>query len=126
MFSEGQAYVALSRTKKLDNIHILNFSTNAFKTNLEVVALLEYAEKFGSMKNFWKDFEFDLKNNLNNLKCDAEIIFNEFENEFKEVIETYQINNYVVKNVNSNTNSIEENSFEKRITSIKSEVSYFY
>ena len=126
MFSEGQAYVALSRTKKLDNIHILNFSTNAFKTNLEVVALLEYAEKFGSMKNFWKDFEFDLKNNLNNLKCDEEIIFNEFENEFKEVIETYQINNYVVKNVNSNTNSIEENSFEKRITSIKSEVSYFY
>ena len=103
MFSEGQAYVALSRTKKLENIHILNFSC----------------------KIFGKDFEFDLKIKINNLKCDAELIFNKIENEFKEVIETNQINNYFVKNVNSNTNSIEK-SFEYRKTSIKSVVSYFY
>ena len=52
MFWEGQAYVALSRTKYAKAIHIMNFDMSAFKTNMEIVELLEYAKLKKTMKNF--------------------------------------------------------------------------
>ena len=52
MFCEGQAYVALFRTKYAKAIHIMNFDMSAFKTNMEIVELLEYAKLKKTMKNF--------------------------------------------------------------------------
>ena len=52
MFCEGQAYVALSRVKTADSVHILKFDISAFKTNMEIVDLLNYANRNKSMKNY--------------------------------------------------------------------------
>ncbi|XP_071137190.1 uncharacterized protein [Mytilus edulis] len=48
-FAPGQAYVALSRVKSLQGLHIIKFSTAAFKTNNEVCKMLWSAEKNGSL-----------------------------------------------------------------------------
>ena len=45
MFCEGQAYVSLSS-------NIIKFYKSAFKTNMDVVDLLNYAEKYKTMKNY--------------------------------------------------------------------------
>jgi hypothetical protein len=52
MFCEGQAYVSLSRVRNSDSVHILKFDKCAFQTNMEVVDLLNYAEKYKTMKNY--------------------------------------------------------------------------
>ena len=52
MFCEGQAYVALSRVKTADSVHILKFDKNAFKANMEIVDLLDYANRNKSKKNY--------------------------------------------------------------------------
>ena len=44
--------VALSRVKNSDSVHILKFDKCAFKTNMEIVALMNYAKRNKSMKNF--------------------------------------------------------------------------
>jgi hypothetical protein len=52
MFCDGQAYVALSRVKTAESVHILKFHKSAFKTNMEIVDLLDYAKKNKTMKNY--------------------------------------------------------------------------
>jgi ATP-dependent DNA helicase PIF1 len=46
MFCVGRAYVSLSRVRNSDSVHILIFDKCAFQTNMEVVDLLNYAEKY--------------------------------------------------------------------------------
>ena len=41
-FTEGQAYISLSRIANSNQIHILSFSENAFKTCIDTVELMEY------------------------------------------------------------------------------------
>ena len=59
IFCDGQAYVALSRVKDAESVHILNFDTCAFKTNFEIVHLLDYAKKNKTMKNYTSSVDFD-------------------------------------------------------------------
>ena len=61
VFCEGQAYVSLSRVRNAESIHILKFDKCAFKTNMEIVELLNYAKIFKTMKNF----KIDINKNLN-------------------------------------------------------------
>ena len=77
MFCEGQAYVALSRVKTADSVHILKFDKSAFKTNMEIVDLLDYANRNKSMKNYTYfnnetlNTSYDeLNNNNNNTNTD--------------------------------------------------------
>ena len=77
MFCEGQAYVALSRVKTADSVHILKFDKNAFKANMEIVDLLDYANRNKSMKNYnyfnneTLNTSYDeLNNNNNNTNTD--------------------------------------------------------
>ena len=77
MFCEGQAYVALSRVKTADSVHILKFDKNAFKANMEIVDLLDYANRNKSMKNYTYfnnetlNTSYDeLNNNNNNTNTD--------------------------------------------------------
>jgi ATP-dependent DNA helicase PIF1 len=58
IFCEGQAYVSLSRVRNAESVHILKFEKCAFKTNMEIVDLLYYANKFKTMKNY------NLNNNI--------------------------------------------------------------
>jgi hypothetical protein len=69
-FTYGQAYVALSRVKSSDNLHIFQYSRNAFKTNMNIVALIEYINKYKSMKGFRKS-QHNCKNiQENSSKCE--------------------------------------------------------
>jgi hypothetical protein len=65
IFCDGQAYVALSRAKNAESVHLLSFDKFAFKTNMEIVNLIEYAKIDKTMKNFKS--KIDVKNNnMNN------------------------------------------------------------
>ena len=44
-YAPGQAYVALSRVKKLEDLHLLSFSKNAILTSDTVKELMDTAVK---------------------------------------------------------------------------------
>jgi hypothetical protein len=54
MFGDGQAYVALSRVEKSNDLNLTAFCKSAFKTNYDIVYLLRcsYAEMYGTIMNF--------------------------------------------------------------------------
>jgi ATP-dependent exoDNAse (exonuclease V) alpha subunit len=65
IFCDGQAYVALSRAKNAESVHLLSYDKFAFKTNMEIVDLIEYAKINKTMKNYKS--KIDVKNNnINN------------------------------------------------------------
>ena len=59
IFCEGQAYVALSRAQNAESVHKVKFNKCAFKTNMEIVDLLNYAKKYKTIKNFVPKKGFD-------------------------------------------------------------------
>jgi ATP-dependent DNA helicase PIF1 len=52
LFCTGQAYVAVSRVKQLEDLHLLSFDPDSIKVDFEVVQLYEYISLHGTMKNF--------------------------------------------------------------------------
>jgi hypothetical protein len=79
IFCEGQAYVALSRVRNAESVHILSFDKCAFKTNMEIVDLLNYAKNNKTMKNYKSIFRKEInpivmEDNFSHFETNTDIV----------------------------------------------------
>ncbi|CAC5411249.1 unnamed protein product [Mytilus coruscus] len=113
-FAPGRTYVALSRVKSLQGLHILKFSTTAFKTNNEVCKMLWSAEKNNSLYVISSTDSSSSKTMLNEHACsNASKLLPSEKSTCKEIISLNQSN---MSNLSADNIVTSSSTLSRRIT----------